>query len=78
MLNRSSILLMIIFSLFITSCGSYFNPRYYYNKKNISSGNTNESNPDDVGGDETVPEDEDPFKNGPWNDIGIMVLMEMR
>ncbi|MEI0508894.1 hypothetical protein [Brachyspira intermedia] len=38
--------------------------------KKVSSGNTNESNPDDVGGDETVPEDEDPFKNGSWNDIG--------
>ena len=62
---------MIMFSLFITSCGNYFNPRYYYNRDKTSSGAiTNESIPDDVGEEETVPEDEDPFKNGAWNDIG--------
>ena len=57
--------------LFLTSCsGHFFNPRYYYNKN--GSQESEQTPPPDIdigGGGEDVPEDQDPFKNGPWNDI---------
>ena len=57
--------------LFLTSCsGHFFNPRYYYNKN--GSQESEQTPPPDIdigGGGEDIPEDQDPFKNGPWNDI---------
>ena len=57
--------------LFLTSCsGHFFNPRYYYNKN--GSQESEQTPPPDIdigGGGEDVPEDQDPFKNGEWNDI---------
>ena len=57
--------------LFLTSCsGHFFNPRYYYNKN--GSQESEQTPPPDIdigGGGEDIPEDQDPFKNGEWNDI---------
>lgn len=54
--------------LFLNSCGGhFFNPRYYYNKSSSSSsGAAPDTGPEAPP--EQVPEHEDPFKNGNWND----------
>ncbi|WP_157152846.1 hypothetical protein [Brachyspira murdochii] len=53
--------------LLLTSCGGhFFNPRYYYNKKDSASfAETPDTAPEKAP--EQVPENEDPFKNGDWN-----------
>ena len=60
----------LIISIFMISCGNhFFNPKYYYNRKSSSKG-LEQAPPSDIDiGDENIPEDEDPFKNGIWNDI---------
>ena len=64
------LLLILIISTFVISCGNhFFNPRYYYNKKDSSSGSEQAPPVDVGGGDENIPEDQDPFKNGEWNSI---------
>ncbi|MEI0492231.1 hypothetical protein R4J17_07280 [Brachyspira intermedia] len=63
-------LLILMTSIFMMSCGGhFFNPRYYYNKKDSSSGSEQAPPVDVGGGDENIPEDQDPFKNGEWNSI---------
>ena len=64
------ILILLAISLFFSSCARRFSPMYYYNKKASSSNSESDSTPSDIAGDEDIPEDQDPFKNGQWNDIG--------
>ena len=58
------IILLLLVSIFIISCGNhFFNPRYYYNKSTSSSSDSN--TPTDTTPDKEpdyVPEDQDPFK----------------
>lgn len=62
------ILIFLAVSLLFSSCARRFSPMYYYNKK--ASSNSEADNPtSDIGGDEYIPPDEDPFINGQWNDI---------
>lgn len=71
-MKKSYLLFLLIISVFMMSCGGhFFNPRYYYNQTGSSSENEQEPPTEDVevGGGEDVPEDEDPFKVGEWNDI---------
>ena len=71
-MKKSYLLFLLIISVFMMSCGGhFFNPRYYYNQTGSSSENEQDppSGEVDVGGSEDVPEDEDPFKVGEWNDI---------
>lgn len=63
------IILITIISIFIMSCGSHFNPKYYYNRGSGSS-TTNPEGPDIGGGGEGLSPEDDPFyDNGerPWN-----------
>lgn len=64
------ILILLAVSLLFSSCARRFSPMYYYNKKASSSNSESDSTPSDIAGDEDIPEDQDPFKNGQWNDIG--------
>lgn len=64
------ILILLAISLFFSSCARRFSPMYYYNKKASSSNSESDSTPSDIAGDEDIPPDQDPFKNGQWNDIG--------
>ena len=64
------ILILLAISLFFTSCARRFSPMYYYNGKESSSNSETDNPASDIEGDEDVPEDQDPFKNGEWNDIG--------
>ena len=67
---KKIIFLLIISSILIISCGSHFNPRYYYNRGSSSSGNTD--SPDIGGGGEGLSPEDDPFVDydgsRPWND----------
>ena len=68
-MKKIYLLFLLIISIFMMSCGGhFFNPRYYYSKSSSSS--SEQAPPADIGGDENIPEDQDPFKNGQWNDIG--------
>ena len=67
---KNVVFLLIISSIFAISCGSHFNPKYYYNKGSSSSGNITES-PDIGGGGDGLAPGDDPFFNDgnrPWND----------
>ncbi|MEI0557487.1 hypothetical protein [Brachyspira intermedia] len=68
-MKKTYLLFLLIISMFMMSCGGhFFNPRYYYNKS--SSTESEQEPPTDIGGgDVDVPEDEDPFKVGEWNNI---------
>ena len=69
-MKKTYLLFLLIISMFMMSCGGhFFNPRYYYNK---SSSAEEQAPAEDigVGGGSDVPEDQDPFKVGEWNDIG--------
>lgn len=71
-MKKSYLLFLLIISVFMMSCGGhFFNPRYYYNQKDSASENEQDppSGEVDVGGSENIPEEEDPFKVGEWNDI---------
>ena len=71
-MKKSYLLFLLIISVFMMSCGGhFFNPRYYYNQKDSASENEQDppSGEVDVGGSEDIPEEEDPFKVGEWNDI---------
>lgn len=61
--------IFIILIIFIISCGSHFNPKYYYKKDKIDySDDNNNELPDFGGGDEDLSPEEDPFQTGEWND----------
>ena len=70
-MKKSYLLFLVMVSMFMMSCGGhFFNPRYYYGKS--SSSEAEEQAPAEdigVGGGSDVPEDQDPFKVGEWNDI---------
>ncbi|WP_239650419.1 hypothetical protein [Brachyspira hyodysenteriae] len=48
------LLFISIISIFLMSCGNYFNPRYYYNSRGSSSEGNVPDNPDIGGGGEGV------------------------
>ncbi|KLI43315.1 hypothetical protein SZ52_05360 [Brachyspira hyodysenteriae] len=66
------LLFISIISIFLMSCGNYFNPRYYYNNRGSSSDGNLPNNPDIGGGGEGLSPEDDPFNNDngdkPWND----------
>ncbi|ANN64488.1 hypothetical protein [Brachyspira hyodysenteriae] len=66
------LLFISIISIFLMSCGNYFNPRYYYNSRGSSSEGNVPDNPDIGGGGEGLSPEDDPFNNDngdkPWND----------
>ena len=63
------LLLILIISTFVISCGNhFFNPRYYYNKKSSYSGGSNvETDTTPTDPPKEVAPDEDPFLVGDWN-----------
>ncbi|AEM21605.1 hypothetical protein Bint_0980 [Brachyspira intermedia PWS/A] len=68
-MKKTHLLFLLIISIFMMSCGGhFFNPRYYYNKSASDSeqGEIPDTTPETPP--EEVPENEDPFKNGDWND----------
>ncbi|TKZ30677.1 hypothetical protein [Brachyspira catarrhinii] len=68
-MKKIYLLFLLIISIFMMSCGGhFFNPRYYYNKSASESeqGEIPDTAPENPP--EQVPEHEDPFKNGDWND----------
>ena len=71
-MKKSYLLFLVIVSMFMMSCGGhFFNPRYYYGKKSSSEAEQEQIPAGDVsvGTGSDVPEDQDPFKIGEWNDI---------
>lgn len=71
-MKKSYLLFLVIVSMFMMSCGGhFFNPRYYYGKKSSSEAEQEQIPAGDVsvGTGSDVPEDQDPFKVGEWNDI---------
>ncbi|MEI0549054.1 hypothetical protein R4K89_01940 [Brachyspira intermedia] len=71
MRNTLFIILLLIFNLiFLNTCGSYFSPRYYYQQMG-STGGGDETEEPDIGGEDILKPEEDPFNNDdgkkPWN-----------
>ncbi|WP_300369490.1 hypothetical protein [Brachyspira sp.] len=71
MRNRLFIILILIFSLILlNTCGNYFSPRYYYQQMS-NGGSGNETEEPDIGGEDILKPEEDPFNNDdgkkPWN-----------
>lgn len=62
--------LILLSVLFLISCSNQFNPRYYYNKKLLSTKPDNGTS-SDLDGDDNVSTENDPFNpnNGEWNHI---------
>lgn len=57
----------VIVSIFIISCGSPFDARYYNRRKSNTSEKDTSDKPN-IGGENVVPPDQDPFIKGEWND----------
>ncbi|WP_157152844.1 hypothetical protein [Brachyspira murdochii] len=73
-MRKIYLLLLLMVSMFIISCGNhFFNPKYYYNSKSSDtalSGTEAFVPPDDMvfEEEEVLAPEEDPFKTGDWND----------
>ena len=69
-MKKTYLLFLLIISIFMMSCGGhFFNPRYYYNKSSSAESEQEKPAEDvEIGGSD-VPEDQDPFKVGEWNNI---------
>lgn len=67
---KNIVFLLIISAIFAISCGSYFNPKYYYNRHSSSNNGPGESEDIGGGGEGLEPKD-DPFVDydgsRPWN-----------
>ena len=68
---KNIVFLLIILAIFSISCGSHFNPRYYYNRGSGGS-SSNPDGPNIGGGGEGLDPKDDPFVDydgsRPWND----------
>lgn len=62
-----NILFIIILSVLFDTCGSYLNPRYYYQQMNTDREENGTEEPD-IGEEGILDPKKDPFKTGGWND----------